>query len=178
MTGGGDAGEKPGDHDAGSRKRTPGSVGGRPFISYVAVHNDDVEADPDGLDHKARMALEEKAIQFILASDSKLQPTLAGNSGFDLFEAGANDEEIRWIEVKSMTGGLSDRPVGLSHTQFECARQHGKAYWIYVVEHANSADEMRIVRIQDPAGEARTFTFDRGWLDYAEMNAAQEDRAD
>ena len=35
------------------------------------------------------------------------------------------------------------------------------------VEHAGDAT-LRIVRIQDPAGKARTFTFDHGWTDVAE----------
>ena len=40
-------------------KRTLGSTGGRPFISYVAMHLEDEEPDPDGLDQPARMALED-----------------------------------------------------------------------------------------------------------------------
>lgn len=59
--------------------------------------------------------------------------------------------------------------VGLSRTQFECARERGADYWLYVVEHAGDEDA-RIVRIQDPAGRARTFTFDKGWLDVAELD--------
>src|SRR6202012_4313910 len=31
-------------------KRSPGSQGGRPFISYVAAHPSEEEPDPDGLD--------------------------------------------------------------------------------------------------------------------------------
>lgn len=69
-----------------------------------------------------------------------------------------------------MTGGLLDRPVGLSYTQFECAREHGEAYWLYVVEHWGT-DSARIVRIQDPAGKMRTFTFDHGWLNIADVDA-------
>ena len=76
-----------------------------------------------------------------------------------------------------MTGSLLDRPVGLSHTQFDHARKHGGAYWLYVVERVGEIDA-RIVRIQDPAGKARTFTFDRGWLDIAEMDTEQENRGD
>ena len=74
-----------------------------------------------------------------------------------------------------MTGSLQDRPVGLSRTQFDCAREQGEAYWLYVVEHAGTTGD-RIVRIQDPAGKARTFTFDRGWLTVAQIECkAQED---
>jgi hypothetical protein len=68
-----------------------------------------------------------------------------------------------------MTGSLDDRPVGLSHTQFECAREHGADYWLYVVEYAGN-EGARVVRVQDPAGKARTFTFDHGWIDVAELD--------
>jgi hypothetical protein len=54
---------------------------------------------------------------------------------------------------------------------------HGAAYRLYVVEHAGQHDG-RIVRIQDPAGKARTFTFDHGWLSVADENLEQEHRED
>jgi hypothetical protein len=147
-----------------SGKRTPDSAGGRPFISYVGANADDEEPDPDGLDQAARIALEARAIDHILAKEPNWQRTPALNPGFDLFEADASGQPARWAEVKSMTGSLRDRPVGLSHTQFKCAQEHGSAYWLYIVEYAGDI-RARIVRIQDPAGRARTFTFDRGWLD-------------
>ncbi|MGD0166902.1 MAG: DUF3883 domain-containing protein [Gaiellaceae bacterium] len=170
--------------DGGSRasssrdhRRTPGSAGGRPFTSYVGAHPDEEEPDPDGLDQQTRMALEETAIDLILQSESQLRRTPPNNPGFDLFEPGDDGQPKLWIEVKAMTGGLHDRPVGLSRTQFECAQEHGEAYWLYVVEHA-SDDTAHIVRIQDPAGKARTFTFDHGWLAVAEVAEGREDRED
>lgn len=149
-------------------RRTPGSVGGRPFISYLGTHSSEEEPDPDGLDHQKRMDLEAKGIEFILQLEPSLQPTPAGNKGYDLFEPGPNGQPTRWVEVKAMTGGLEDRPVGISIDQFECAQKHGEAFWLYVVEHAAS-DSPRLVKIHDPAGLARTFTFDHGWLSVAEI---------
>jgi hypothetical protein len=154
-------------------KRTPGSRGGRPFISYLGVHPEEEERDPDGLDQQARMDLEEKSIQLILHSEPQLRRTRRSNPGYDLFE-GEDTQPTRWIEAKAMTGSLRDRPVGLSHTQFECARQHREAYWLYVVENAADPEKARVVRIQDPAGKARTFTFDSGWLDIAEVDGAAD----
>jgi hypothetical protein len=158
-------------------KRTPGGAGGRPFISYVATQPDAEEPDPDGLDQTARMALEAKAIDFILSREAGWRRTPSQNPGFDLVEVGVNGQPVRWCEVKAMTGDLNNRPVGLSRTQFEFARQHGQNYWLYAVENAGS-DEARIVRIQDPAGKARTFTFDRGWLSIAELDTSEEDQED
>jgi hypothetical protein len=151
------------DLGANAGQASPGSGNGYPFISYVAAHPEDEGTDPDGLVQAERIALEEKAIARVLAAEPDLQRTPIHNPGFDLFEASGDGEPSRWVEVKAMTGGLDDRPVGLSHTQFACAQMHGEAYWLYVVEHA-AGDSPCIVRIQDLAGKARTFTFDRGWL--------------
>jgi hypothetical protein len=162
-----------GSGDGGTKKRTPGGSGGRPFISYVATVPDDNEPDPDGLDQPARMALEARAIELILSREHQWQSTSTHNPGFDLCELDANAAPIRWCEVKAMTGTLRDRPVGVSHIQFDCAREHGEAYWLYIVERVGTKDA-RIVRIQDPAGKARTFTFDHGWLDIDAVQTGQD----
>jgi len=170
-------GRTTGSGDGGTRKLTPGGTGGRPFISYLATEPNDEGPDPDGLDQPARMVLEAQAIDLILSREQGWQRTPANNPGFDLFVLGADTTPARWCEVKAMTGSLHDRPVGLSHTQFDCAREHGQAYWLYVVERAGAKDA-RIVRIQDPAGKARTFTFDHGWLDIAAVDTEQEHTED
>ncbi len=154
----------------GRTKRAPGSPGRRLFISYVAAHANEEEPDPDGLDRPARMALEARAIELILASEPNWQRTPAFNPGYDLFGVDPDGKPNRWCEVKAMTGSLDDRPVGLSRRQFECAREHGADYWLYIVEHAGT-ERARLVRIQDPAGKARTFTFDSGWTAAAEPDA-------
>lgn len=143
----------------------------RKFVSYVATHpEDEDENDPDGLDHSERMGLEAKAVDLIRAREPNLKPMPAGNKGFDLVETDANDEPERWVEVKAMKGCLEDRPVGLSSTQFEFARQHGDQYWLYIVEHADDETQARIVRIKDPVGRAGTFTFDKGWASIAHID--------
>lgn len=153
-----------------SGERPPGSARKRSFISYVAVHPDGDVTDPDQLQHADRMALEEKAISFILKQEPGWRRTPPHNPGYDLFQSGHDDAPVSWCEVKAMTGSLEDRPVGMSSVQFDCARDHRKDYWLYVVESAGT-DDARIVRIQDPAGKARTFTFDRGWRDVSEIDS-------
>ena len=150
-----------------SRPRTPGSAGRRPFISYVVAHPEEAESDPDGLDQPARMALEAKAIDLILSTEPQWRGTRTHNPGFDLYQGVRQSAATHWCEVKAMTGTLADRPVGLSHTQFDCARKHGEAYWLYVVESAGT-DDASVARIQDPAGRAKTFTFDQGWREVTE----------
>ena len=137
-------------------------------LSYVAVSGEDEGPDPDGLDHAARMALESSAIDLILLHELWWERTPTHNPGYDLYEPSGDGATLRWCEVKAMTGTLDERPVGLSHTQFEYAQKHGENYWLYVVEHAGTS-EARILRIQDPAGKARTFMFDRGWVQVANV---------
>lgn len=156
-----------------STKRGPGSAGGRPFISYVGIHPDENQPDPDGLEHNARMALEERAIRAIITREPAWQRTKTHNPGFDLYVNDAVGTPIRWCEVKAMSGSLDDRPVGLSRKQFEHARDHGGAFWLYIVEFAGM-DHPRIVRVQDPVGHARTFTFDHGWRDIAIIDTDDE----
>ncbi|MCG9081836.1 DUF3883 domain-containing protein [Laribacter hongkongensis] len=113
------------------------------------------------------MQIEERAIDLIIGLEPGLRRTPEGNPGFDLFETDSSGRQIRWVEVKSMTGTLEDRPVGLSHTQFDLAREQGDAYWLYVVENATDPAKARVLKIQNPAGLARTFTFDHGWSQIA-----------
>ncbi len=143
----------------------PAPSGGGRFVSYVAVGVND-DSDSDGLDHEERMALEEAAIKLIQSREERWRRTPANNEGFDLVQV-ADGRECAWCEVKAMGGSLDDRPVTMSHAQFKCAQEHGDAYWLYIVEQAGS-DATHIVRIRDPAGKARSFTFDKGWRDVAE----------
>jgi len=161
------------------KKRTPGGEGGRPFVSYVGAHANDEpfeeEDDPDGLDSQRRAALEEFAIRHVLASEPTLRRTPKNNAGYDLEDPAAGNSPHRWIEVKAMTGLLRDRSVGLSRTQFDYARLRGPAYWLYIVERAGTKGSEKVWRIQDPAGKAKTFTFDHGWLEIADGDRANDE---
>ena len=154
---------------------TSGTGRERSFISYVAVHHHhiDEESDPDGLEQAARMALEERSVEFILSRFPTWERAPTHNPGFDLFESGLDGNPVAWCEVKAMTGSLDDRPIGLSRPQFECACKHGANFWLYVVERAGD-ETARIIRINDPAGKARTFAFDRGWRHIAEVDSERE----
>lgn len=150
--------------------RPPGHGGRTTFVSYVGVHPDEDGSDPDGLEHAARMALEAKAIKLIQTREPAWRTTPPNNPGFDLYQAGPDGQQFRWCEVKAMTGCLDDCPVGMTHTEFDHARKRRGAYWLYVVERTGT-EAARIVRIQDPAGRAETFTFDHGWLSVAEADS-------
>ena len=150
-------------------KNDPAIPATREFISYVAVSQDDDGEDPDGITHQERMSLESQAIDLILSEEPSLHGTPTNNPGFDLFENDSQGSTIKWVEVKSMRGSLENRPATLTATQFEFAQRKQNAYWLYVVENAGNPATARIVRIRNPAGKAKTFTFDRGWNEAAEV---------
>ncbi len=167
--GGGNSGgsSTPSGAGAGTSAHTPGG-GTWEFHSYVGVHPNEHEADdPDSPEHAARMELEELAIQFIQQQEPDWQRTETNNPGFDLYQVDSEGIVVRWCEVKSMSGAFDSRPATMTRRQFQEAQERGQAYWLYVVENTGT-DAANIVPIQDPAGQARTFTFDKGWRDISE----------
>lgn len=163
---------------SGTASGHPGAGQRGSFVSYVAVDPDDAVTTVDEIgepDRAARLRVEAKAIETILQVEPAWHRTPPGNPGFDLFQTtdgGPTSEQIRWCEVKALSGSFDERGVGLSRAQFEFARRHGDACWLYVVERVGE-DDARVLRIQDPAGKARTFTFDRGWRQVAETEPSE-----
>ena len=142
----------------------------RTFESYIAAHRSDSETDTDhdSLEHQTNMSLEAKAIKFILELEPEWKHTPTNNPGYDLYQVGNDDQPTAWCEVKAMSGTFNNRPATMTNRQFAEAQLRGKAYWLYVVENAAS-DNPTLVKIQDPAGHTSTFTFDKGWLQIAEI---------
>jgi hypothetical protein len=91
------------------------------------------------------------------------------NEGFDV-ESRDADEEVRYIEVKSLSGDWDARnAAGLTRTQFEFARDKDEAFWLYVVERATS-DNYHIHCIQNPANRVNQYLFDDGWQALAQAS--------
>ena len=139
------------------------------FRSYIAVHTDE-GADPDGLEHSERLALEKKSRQFVLKLEPEWQEAPQDNPGFDLYQEDSDGNRIRFCELKAMSVTMENRPATMTRTQFEKAQEEREAYWLYVVENADT-DSPHLVKIQDPAGKGQTFTFDKGWLAVAVSEA-------
>ena len=136
-------------------------------ITYVRVNAKDDATEAGGEDQTRRIELENYGIERILSEEPSLQRTPKNNPGYDLVEKDAADHELRWVEVKVKSGAFNGNWVGLSRTQFEMAMDRGDNYWLYVVENAEDPDQLRIIRIQDPAGKSENFIFDHGWEELA-----------
>jgi hypothetical protein len=123
--------------------------------------------DDDDLTEDERRRIETAAISHIIELEPTLQKTPTNNPGFDLFEGEAIESPVRFVEVKAKRGRWSG-PVALSDEQFRLASVECERYWLYVVEFAEEPDKRQVIRIKDPAGTARYFTYDAGWKHLAE----------
>lgn len=84
------------------------------------------------------------------------------NPGFDITSRDSEGAVVRFIEVKATAGPWDGLGVGLSARQYECAREKGAQYWLYVVERAG-AEEEELLSLQDPASQVGEYRFDDGW---------------
>lgn len=164
----GSSNSNPGGAGTGPSGRTQRDGSQQTFRSYIAVHTD--EDDSDGLEHSERLALEKKSRQFVIENEPEWQEAPQENPGFDLFQEDSYGKQISFCEVKAMSGTMESRPATMTRAQFEKAQEEREAYWLYVVENANSSNR-HLVKIQDPAGKGQTFTFDKGWLAVAVSEA-------
>ena len=68
---------------------------------------------------------------------------------------------------------MNGRVAAGGESAMERRPRHAPSVVTYVVERAGEMNA-RIVRIQDPAGKARYFTFDHGWLSVAKISEPTE----
>jgi len=151
-----------------SRKRTR-------LISYVYPDDPSQVNLSDQSEHFAqrdrvskegvRLAMEfEKSQQ---RSPTDMEEFQTHHPGYDI-ESISEDGEIRYIEVKALSGMWSSQnPVQLTKNEFETARKFGEQYWLYVVEHVDDGQQPVIYKIQNPAGRADYYLYDHGWLSVA-----------
>jgi hypothetical protein len=90
-----------------------------------------------------------------------------GNPGYDIESVDRDTGSIRYIEVKGIDGIWGERGVGLSRAQYECAREKGNDYWLYVVEHV-FGESPSVYRIHNPAGQITQYRFDGNWVGLAD----------
>jgi hypothetical protein len=85
------------------------------------------------------------------------------NPGYDIFSVGAEAGDIRYIEVKGLSGEWGAAGVPISAQQFALAWRERERYWLYVVEFANDPNRRRVTRLQDPVGKTTQYRVDSGW---------------
>lgn len=152
------------------------------LVSYVSAPKEgaSISTPQSQAQQEHRTAVDEAGIAHVLAFEKSqgrtandMNKNKDNNPGYDISSADLSQRppQVRTIEVKSLSGELSDAGVGLSDTQFHKAQEQGDNYWLYIVQRAQAADfdpATDLLRIQNPAGKVETFFFDSGWRTVAE----------
>lgn len=165
---------------SGSPNPGSGTVSSRPnrtskprsrFVTYVVPENAEADPSRDPAANQANRETEQagvRRVKWFEEAEERIVTVMPPNHpGYDIesrIEEGGDVE--RYIEVKSQSGAWDVDGVGLTVTEFNKARELRDRYWLYVVEWATS-EQPEIYRIQDPAGKANWFFFDRGWSQVA-----------
>jgi hypothetical protein len=177
---GGSGSDRAGSGGHGGRRRGASRGGGhrnpdRRLISYVSTATDDSSASGTDSSSPGRDAIGEAGVDLVvkhlvqeLADEGlTVQKMPDGQKGYDVLVRDADDNPVRYVEVKTVTDRWGDQGVGLSRAQYELADDDRERFWLYVVEHVYDPDA-RIFAINDPAGQIGQFFFDRGWQAVAE----------
>jgi hypothetical protein len=165
----GQAGSRPG---SGGGKRSRATAGGESAKSRICRASrggqDDNEAQ-ESVEH--RRLVERAGVDVVIrhetgcGRDPDEKPPM--HPGFDIASLDSGGNVVRYIEVKSLSGGWVSDCVLVTRTQFENALRLGDMYWLYVVEDARGEDPT-LYRIQDPARLVDKVTFGPNWIDEAE----------
>jgi len=160
-------------------KSSAGKKSTRPVLrSYVPspdAKNDVSTGSDDGEDH-ARNHVDIAGVRHVLDYETNTgripKEMPHKNPGYDVESRNAKGEVERYIEIKSLSGRWNHSYATLSRPQFDKATSLGDAFWLYVVENAES-DNYQVHRIQNPALKANHFMFDDGWRSVAEIDDQQ-----
>jgi len=110
--------------------------------------------------------------ELLLSKDNYFMRTVSNNAGFDIFEMNSNEEIVRYIEVKTLSGKWGRAGVDITPTQYDYAKTHGDMWWLFVVEDING-DNPYIHQFKNPVLEITRYQFDHSWEQFA-LNYAEE----
>ena len=143
---------------------TPPKRQGGTYPVFVRPPREVIDPKHDPKRQEQRKKTDDAGIEYVktfeLRNGRLPQVKPHNNPGYDILSK--NEEEIRYIEVKSLTHGWSESGVALSKTQFEFGKEKGDEYWLYIVEEVGDGEPI-LHRIQNPAELANKFHFNSSW---------------
>ena len=143
---------------------TPPKSQGGTYPVFVQLPGNVMDPKPDPKRQERRVKTDDAGIEYVktfeLRNGRHPQVKPHNNPGYDILSE--NEEEIRYIEVKSLTHSWGESGVALSKTQFEFGKEKGDEYWLYVVEEVGDGEPV-LHRIQNPAELANKFHFNSSW---------------
>ena len=113
--------------------------------------------------------------KFLLSEANHLEKATTNNKGFDIWEKDSNENIVRYIEVKTLTGNWGDGGVGITGRQLEFAQREKEKWWLFVVENINTGNT-QVYQFQNPVLEANTFRFDSSWKQLVYKNGTSENK--
>jgi hypothetical protein len=175
--------------EAGHPARAAESGSSRRVVTYVipakdgfTLEADAIEADVGDDETPANIAIGRAAEGHVEAEETRtgrlVERMPHNNPGYDILSVGAGTGDIRFIEVKGMSGEWSAAGVPLSARQFALAWRERERYWLYVVEFAQDPDRRRVTRLQDPVGKIMQYRVDSGWRALASISGTESSIAD
>ena len=135
---------------------------------HRARHEWEKEADTGKLGEASVVAHERAKGWFACPMDTN-------NPGYDIASSPTEIDglpdmdhpDARYIEVKTTKQGWDAYGVAISETQFEMAREMGASWWLYVVEHVDSEQQV-IHEVPNPLIDSGLqYRFDGGWAEWA-----------
>ena len=87
------------------------------------------------------------------------------NAGYDIKSTEKNGD-IRFIEVKSISGQWGGEGITVSPSQINFAQEYKKAFWLYVVENIGKPNAS-LHKLQDPMKYVKGFKFNEAWKEIA-----------
>ena len=97
-------------------------------------------------------------------------PMPGSNRGYDIKSTDRNGN-VRYIEVKSLSGLWGGEGITLSPTQIRFAQDFTKKFWLYVIENIGKQNA-RLYKLQDPMKYVKGFKLNQAWreiVNYIEL---------
>ncbi|MDA3970511.1 MAG: DUF3883 domain-containing protein [Desulfobulbaceae bacterium] len=108
----------------------------------------------------------ESSTNYLLYKSNKFKKAPTNNKGYDILEIDSNGDIVRYIEVKTLTGGWGEGGVAVTESQLEFAQGYDN-WWLFVVENINTQNTTVHI-FENPVQQANRFMFDHSWKQLAE----------
>ena len=150
-----------------SRSISSGSGGTEVRQAYIYVKQEPTEKGQSIQAEK--MAGESLSREFVIKheiEEGRIPKEMSeDNAGYDIKSTEKNGD-IRFIEVKSISGQWGGEGITVSPSQINFAQEYKKAFWLYVVENIGKSNA-RLHKLQDPMKYVKGFKFNEAWKEIA-----------
>ncbi|UFA51995.1 DUF3883 domain-containing protein [Deinococcus radiophilus] len=136
--------------------------GQKQFKNYVYTYN---ESDREITQEAHSQKVDRRGMEYAMEYERRHNRTPEDCSadtgaGYDIFSTELSGE-VRYIELKTVSGPWGDLGVTLSRNQLAAARKYGERYWLYVIEDLDGQPKLHA--IQHPEGQVTYYVFDGSW---------------